>query len=429
VRVPFFYGWVVVAIAFVTMGVGVTARTTFSLVFPPLLAEFGWERGVTAGAFSFGFVASMFFNPTIGRVMDRWGAPAVMVLGAVLTAMGLALAPLAREPWHLYVTLGVLVAAGTTCLGYTGHGLFLSNWFVKRRGMATGIAFSGVGVGAFLILPWVGAVVARAGWRAGCWTMAALVVAIVVPLNLLQRAEPESMGLVADGGRRGGLASGHHPANVVDPAWAATTWTLRRAARTARFWWLGVAYFTALFSWYAVQVHQTKYLTELGFDPTLAAFALGAVAMSGVVGQIALGHLSDRVGREWIWTIGCAGFVICYVALLVLRTHPTSGVLWLMVLSQGALGYGLTSVFGAIPVELFQGPHFGTIFGTIGALSVAGAGAGPWLTGALHDHTGTYAIAFTIAIACSVASGAAIWLAAPRKVRLVAGRLPRERTP
>ena len=425
-RLPFFYGWVVVAIAFVTMGIGVTARTTFSLVFPPILAEFGWERGVTAGAFSFGFIASMFFNPTIGRVMDRWGVPAVMMLGATLTAAGLALAPLAHAAWHLYLTLGLLVAGGTTCLGYTGHGLFLSNWFVKRRGMATGLAFSGVGVGAFVLLPWLGAIIARSGWRTGCWAMAALVILVVVPLNVFQRAQPESLGLAPDGARAESRErAGRHPANVVDPVWAATTWTLARAARTARFWWLGLAYFTALFAWYAVQVHQTKYLTEIGFDPTLAAFALGAVAMAGVVGQIALGHLSDRIGREWIWTVGCAGFVVCYVALIVLRTHPTPALLWTMVLAQGALGYGLTSVFSAIPTELFQGPHFGTIFGTVGALSVAGAGVGPWVAGVLHDHTGTYSLAFAVAAACSVISAISVWLAAPRKVRLVAGRLPR----
>ena len=425
-RLPFFYGWVVVAIAFVTMGIGVTARTTFSLVFPPILAEFGWERGVTAGAFSFGFIASMFFNPTIGRLMDRWGAPAVMMLGATLAAAGLALAPLAHAPWHLYLTLGLLVAGGTTCLGYTGHGLFLSNWFVKRRGMATGVAFSGVGVGAFVLLPWVGGIIAHSGWRTGCWTMAALVAIVVVPLNVFQRAQPESLGLRADGVRdESRERPGRHPANVVDPVWAATTWTLARAARTTRFWWLGVGYFTALFAWYAVQVHQTKYLTEIGFDPTLAAFALGAVAMAGVVGSIALGHLSDRIGREWVWTVGCAGFVICYVTLIVLRTHPTPALLWTMVLAQGALGYGLTSVFSAIPTELFQGPHFGTIFGTIGGLSVAGAGAGPWVAGALHDATGSYAVAFAVAAGCSVISAVAVWLSAPRKVRVVAGRLPR----
>lgn len=414
------------AIAFVTMGVGVTARTAFSLFFPPILAEFGWERGLTAGAFSFGFMASIFVNPTIGRLMDRWGVQPVMVLGALLTAAGLALATLARVPWHLYLTLGVLVAAGTTCLGYTGHGLFLSNWFVARRGMATGLAFSGVGVGSFLILPWLGTLIARSGWRAACLAMAGLVVLLVVPLNFLQRMRPESMGLAPDGapvaGPRGSRAQ---PSNVVDPAWAARDWTLVRAVHTGRFWWLGTGYFTALFSWYVVQVHQTKYLTEIGFDPTLAAFVLGAVALAGVGGQIVLGHFSDRVGREWIWTVGCAGFVACYVILLVLPAHPTPALLWLMVFTQGTLGYGLTSVFSAIPSELFQGRHFGSVFGTIGAVSVAGAGVGPWVAGVIYDRTGRYADAFWIAMACSVVSAVSVWLAAPRKVRLVAGRVPR----
>jgi len=72
-RLPFFYGWIVVAVTFITMAIGVNARTTFSLFFPPILLEFGWERGVTAGAFSFGFVASSIVSPLIGRLMDRAG--------------------------------------------------------------------------------------------------------------------------------------------------------------------------------------------------------------------------------------------------------------------------------------------------------------------------------------------------------------------
>ena len=70
-RLPFFYGWVIVAVAFVTMGIGVNARTAFSLLFPPILDEFGWERGVTAGAFSFGFLVSAVLSPSLGRLMDR----------------------------------------------------------------------------------------------------------------------------------------------------------------------------------------------------------------------------------------------------------------------------------------------------------------------------------------------------------------------
>ena len=95
---PFFYGWVIVAVAFVTMGVGVNARTAFSLLFPPILDEFGWERGVTAGAFSFGFLVSAVLSPSLGRLMDRRGPRVVIELGVGLMAAGLLLAPLVRQP-------------------------------------------------------------------------------------------------------------------------------------------------------------------------------------------------------------------------------------------------------------------------------------------------------------------------------------------
>ena len=112
-RLPFFYGWLIVVVTFVTMAIGVNARTAFSLFFPPIIGEFGWDRGVTAGAFSFGFVVSGAVSPLIGRTMDRFGPRAVMELGVALMGGGLLLAPLTTQPWHLYLTIGVLVGAGS----------------------------------------------------------------------------------------------------------------------------------------------------------------------------------------------------------------------------------------------------------------------------------------------------------------------------
>jgi MFS family permease len=422
-RLRFFYGWVVVAVVFVTMGVGVNARTAFSLLFPPILDEFGWERGVTAGAFSFGFLVSAVLSPTLGRLMDRRGPRVVMELGAGLMAAGLMLATLVRQPWHLYLTLGVLVGGGSVCLGYTGQALFLPNWFVRRRGLAMSLAFSGVGVGSIILLPSLQTLIGRAGWRAACWAMAILVLALLVPLNLLLRRRPEDIGLEPDGDASSHETTAAQTANVVDPAWAAVDWTLGRAIRTARFWWIVLGYFGGLFAWYAVQVHQTKYLIEIGWSPTYAAWALGFVSLVAIPGQIVLGHLSDRIGREWVWTVGSLGFAICYLALILMREAPTSALLWLMVLSQGMLGYGLTSVVGAIPAEIFQGRHYGGIFGTLMLAAIVGGAAGPWVAGALHDATGSYTPAFSIAIGCCVVSAGAIWLAAPRKVRAVAGRV------
>ena len=428
-RRPFarpFYGWSIIAVAFVTMGIGVNARTAFSLFFPPILDEFGWPRGLTAGAFSFGFLVSAFLGPVLGRLMDRRGPRAVMLLGVAMVGAGLGLAPLVRAPWHLYLTLGVLVGGGTVCLGYTGHALFLPNWFVRRRGLAIGIAFSGVGVGAIIILPWLQRLIAGAGWRTACLAMAALVVATLAPLNLLTRRRPEDVGLLPDGDiAPTDTTRGRHLSNVVDDDWASVDWTLARAMRTGRFWWVVVGFVGGLFAWYAVQVHQTKYLIEIGFTPARAAGALGLVGFTGIVGQIALGHLSDRVGREWVWTLACVGFVLSYALLLAMRDHPTPALLYLMVGAQGVLGYGLASVFGAIPAELFQGKHYGTIFGTLSLASIVGGAIGPWVAGALYDRTGSYVLAFWLAIGASVVSAVAMWLAAPRKVRAVAGRVPR----
>jgi MFS family permease len=171
-----------------------------------------------------------------------------------------------------------------------------------------------------------------------------------------------------------------------------------------------------------VQVHQTKYLVEIGFPAAEAAWALGWVALIAVPGQIALGSLSDRIGREWAWTFGCTGFAVCYLALIALRHAPTPALLYLMVIAQGLLGYGLTSVMGAIVAEIFQGRRYATIFGTVMVALMAGSALGPWVTGVVHDVSGSYAPAFWVATALSVVAAVAVWLAAPRKVRLVAGR-------
>jgi MFS family permease len=424
-RLPFYYGWVIVGIAFVTMAVGVSARTAYSLLLPPLVDEFGWDRGLAAGAFSFGFLVTALLNPVVGRLMDRYGPRPVIETGVALMAAGLLLAPAIGEPWHLYATLGVGVALGANLTSFVAQSLYLPNWFARRRGLALSLAFSGVGVGAVLLLPWLQTIIEREGWRASCWMLGLLVLVLLGPINLFVWRRPQDIGLEPDGGSpTAAAAERHRHANVVDPAWAAIEWTLARAVRTGRFWWIVLGYFCALFAWYAVQVHQTKYLIEVGFAPITAAWALGFVSVIAIPGQIALGALSDRIGREWVWTAACAGFAVCYASLIALEEAPSHPLLYLMVVSQGFLGYALTSVMGPIVAEIFEGPHYGTIFGTTAVALTGGGAAGPWVAGVMHDMTGSYRPAFLIAIACCAVSAAAIWIAAPRKVRVVPGRLP-----
>jgi MFS family permease len=421
-RLPFFFGWVIIAVAFVTVAVGVTARTAFSLMFPPIVDEFGWERGLAAGAFSFGFLVSAVVSPIVGRMMDRFGPLLVIEFGVLVTGAGLMSATLIQTPWQLYATLGLLVGTGVNCMSYSVHSQFLPNWFVRRRALAIGIAFSGVGVGSMLILPWLQAVILQAGWRSACWTLGIVTLVVLLPINLIVAKRPQDLGLLPDGERQGAAgAATQRKTNVVDAAWADIEWTVRRAAGTARFWWLALGYFCGGYIWYAVQVHQTKYLVEIGFGPMEAAWSLGLVALVSIPGQIALGALSDKVGREIVWSLSCAGFAICYAALLLLAVAPLEVLLYVMVVSQGLLGYAFPSMMGAVVAEIFEGPHFGSIFSLLMTSLIAGGAVGPLVTGVLHDWTGNYDIAFALGLAFSIVCAAAVWLAAPRKVRVTAG--------
>ena len=304
------------AVAFVTMGIGVNTRTAFSLLFPPILAEFGWDRGRTAAAFSIGFIAAITYSPAIGMLMDRWGPRLVIPFGAVLVSTGMILATFVTQPWHLDLTMGVLVGGGSIFLSYMGHSLFLPYWFVRRRGLALGLAFSGVGAGSIVLFPWLQGLITRVGWRQACWVMAGLLLVTVLPPNLLlQRRRPEDLGLRPDGESpsTSPLHARIHVDNIVDHAWAATDWTLARALRTMRFWWLFLASASCLYAWYSIQVHQTKYLGEIGFSPRsrpMRSAWLGSPAASAksrwATSRIGLGANGSGPSVPWV-----SLFVMC----------------------------------------------------------------------------------------------------------------------
>ncbi|MBO0334087.1 MFS transporter [Sneathiella sp. CAU 1612] len=426
-RTPFFYGWAVVAIVFITMGIGVNVRTSFSLLFPAILNEFGWDRATTAAAFSIGFALAAILAPIVGKLLEFVAPRFLLSVSAITVSLGLILSTIATQPWHFYLTLGVLMVGTGIVLTYVGQSMFLPNWFQRRRGLAVGIAFSGVGVGSMILMPIIQEAISADGWRDACWLMAALLLFIILPLNFFfQRKQPSDIGLYPDGDAAPDKEKTRAQQDAADPVvdhdWVSTDWTIKKAVKTGTFWWLALACSTALYVWYAVQVHQTKYLIEIGFSDLEAASALGLVGFAGVLGQIYLGNLSDRIGREWVWTISTTGFLLSSVLLLVMEYVPSAVMMYAMVILQGGLGYGVATVYGSMPADLFQGRGYGIIFGTISTLALVGGAVGPWLTGLFYDEVGNYHLAFYVIIGMSFLSILSVWLAAPRKRRLVAGQ-------
>ena len=424
-RPRLFYGWVVIAIAFITMAVAINARTSFSLLFPEILAEFGWSRALTAGAYSLGFVASIAMLPIVGLAMERFGPRIVVPAGALFVAGGSVMMTVIDDPIGLYVAMGLLIVNGSMAMSYIVHSMFLPNWFVRNRGLAVGIAFSGVGVGAMVLLPLFQQVIDEHGWRNACLAMAAVVVAVIVPLNVLfQRNAPEPMGLRPDGDAEPlEQASSRTNAEdlIVNRAWAETEWTLAKAALTIRFWAMFIAFFGALFVWYALQAHQSKFLIDTGFNPAFAATALGLVGLSGIAGQIGIGAFSDRAGREIAWTLSLAGFALASGLMLMIERQPSAELVYAMCIAQGLLGYGMAALFGAAITEMFAGRRLASIIAMISLGGNLGAGAGAWFMGYCYDRFGSYTYGFWGCFAISVLSIICMWIAAPGRVRRVAG--------
>lgn len=424
-----FYGWIVVAVAFITMAVAITARTSFSLLFPEILAEFGWSSGLTAGAYSIGFIISMAMLPIVGILMERIGPRFVVPLGALMVAGGFVMMTVITDPIGLYIAVGVLIVNGSMGMSYIVHSMFLPNWFVRNRGLAVGIAFSGVGVGSLVLLPLFQNIIATSGWRAACFQMAIIVCIAIIPINLLlQRRSPEDMGLQPDGDNAPPPQSGAHKKDahlIRDYAWANTSWSISNAMLTWRFWALFIAFFCALFNWYGLQAHQTKFLIDKGFTPGFAATALGMAAFFGIFGQIGMGALSDRVGRELAWTFSLSGFGVASVLMVLISKNPTTELVYLAMAAQGLFGYGMASLFGAISAEIFAGPRAASILSVLGLGGNIGAGVGAFALGAVYDTYGSYEVGFWMCWALSIMSIACMWIAAPGRIRVVAGEARR----
>lgn len=428
-RPSFFYGWVIVAVAFVCLAIAYSAWHSFAIFFVAILGEFGWSRAGTALVGSIFMIVYALASPLVGVAMDRVGPRIVIPVGGVILATGLILSSFTSEPWHIYVFYGVIAAVGVNLVGSMANFIVLANWFSRRRGTAIGIAASGIGVGMLVFVPGLQLLINATGWR-NAYLILGLVVLVIIPAvaAIFHRQRPEDMGLLADGGDVGNLAADRpRPTlRVVDRVWADTSWTVRSAAATRRFWFLLTAFVLGALAHQSVMVHQVAYLVDNGLDPMLGASMVGLVGIFGSAGKVFWGWLSDRIGREGAYGLGMVSVVVGVLLLSLIAGSSHSWLIYAYAVVFG-VGYGVSAPLSPVIIaDIFQGKRFGSIYGTIYIGSGAGAAIGPWVSGLLFDRTENYAASFAMAVAAAVLSTVCIWLAAPRKVRQVPGVAARE---
>jgi MFS family permease len=423
-----FYGWVIVAISFVTLALAYGARYCFSVFYVAILNEFGWPRGTTATILSSHLIVYALAAPLAGDLMDRYGPRKIFPIGGALIGLGLIVCSTATTILEFILYFGIVAGLGVSFLGTTPHSSVLANWFAKNKGLAMGISLSGVGCSFMLGMPaqWS---ISRFGWRASYIITGLMVILIAIPLTaIFQRSKPEDKGLLPDA--EGFLAKGSDSqanrevtlnALVVDKEWAATEWTLGKALRTHRFWALCCFNFFSGLALMTVVTHQVRFAVDVGFSEMVAASAFGLYGVANLVGH-ALGFVSDRLGRELTCSIGTAGVISATLTLLQVDNAYQLWMLYLYSILFG-LGMGLIAITCYTSVaDVFYGRHLGSIMGLVVTSLGVGLAIGPWLAGYVYDVTGNYSVAFVIAIIAIVFSCCWLWIAAPRRVRLVAGK-------
>jgi MFS family permease len=405
-----YYPWAVIGIAFLTVAVAFGARNAFAVFLVAVIEEFHWSRGLASGALMLGSVMWTLSAPVIGMLLDRVGPRVVLPGGAIIMALGFIITGMARSVVEYYVGMGVFMGVGFAALTMTSQSTFLSNWFVRKRGMAIGAAASGIGLGILLIVPWTQWLIDVYGWRAAFFILAGVLALVVAPVNFFfQRQRPEEMNLQPDFGQTAaGSVTQAKPARTDGPS-------LKEALRTWRFWAFAAGVLAGAIPLHMVLIHQVAAVSDAGFSKESAALGLGLIGLFTAPAMILMGLLADRIGRQWSYALGSASLMTGILFLMMITGASEKWLLYAFPLFIAVGFSSRQSLYPTIAADLFHGKSFGAIIGALALFIGAGAGIGPWLGGLIYDWTGDYYWAFCIAQAMTLASVGFIWMAGSRR--------------
>lgn len=404
-----FWGWFVVAGAFLLMALTYGTRYSFGIFVQPLSADNGWSRSVVSLAASINLLVYAVCGILSGRLLDRVSPRWIATTGAAACAAGLFWCAGAKSPVEFFLAYGVLYGFGSSWAGTVTATSSVGKWFVRRRGIAIGISSMGVSFGTIIFTPAIAFLLERFSWNTGFLLMgfALLIPGILIAQLMLCRRVPEDYGLAPDGDPVASRRTTESPerSHVAD----ASTRSLRR---DARFWVLALCHGTAVLTALMAFVHQVPYAVDNGIEPIAAAASLAAMGFAGLLGQFFYGWLSDRIVDPKF--AASLGYTVMAAGTLILLQARSVEVLMAYALVFG-FGYGcLGPLLPIIAADRFGRRRMGAIFGLL-VFFVVGVGGslGPVIGGIVYDATGSYLTAWWINTGLLIA--AAIGIATLRR--------------
>jgi MFS family permease len=402
-RFPFYYGWVILPVASLSMFISGPGQTyTVSVFVDPIIQELGWSRTMVASIYTAGSLTAAAAMILVGQMLDRYGAR--VMLPGVGILFGLAMLWMSRvdHPAELFTGFVAIRTLGQGSLTLIPTTL-VALWFVRRRGKVMAINSLGALAGHAAFPPLIYFLILHLGWR-GAWAILSVVIwaVLLLPAAILIRRSPESVSLLPDGVTALPNETEEGPDRPPGPE---VNWTVGEAMRTRSFWLLLLAGSSHSLISTALVFHHVSLITSKGLDAGVAAAVLSVMAPSALVGNFITGFLSDKVPNRYLLVIG---------QLLL-----AAAMLWTFAISQAweaALYGALIGLCGGLFINInsviwpnYYGRHkLGSIRGITTTGMVGFAALGPMPFGLMFDITGTYTMAIVVFLLlpaiCSIAA-------------------------
>jgi len=361
---------------------------SYGVFFKPLSAEFGWTRAATSGAYSLVFFLSGFLGIFAGRLSDRFGPRIVITTCGLFLASGYLLMSQANTIWQLYLFYG-MVGIGSSG-SYVPTIATVTRWFVKRRGLMTGIAMAGIGLGVLIMPPIANWLISSYGWRTSYIVFGIISLVFIILAAQFLRRDPSKIGQAS------------HGEGEVQPAslnFKGGGFSLKEAIHTRQFWMAGMMFFFFGVCLQSILVHIVPYTTDLAISSANAATILAIIGGFSLAGRVILGSVADRIGNKQTITV-C--FSMMFIALLWLLVAKDLWMFYLFAVIFGLAYGGWAALVSLIVAELFGLASLGVILGAVTLVEDTGHAIGPVLTGWIFDFTGSYQLAFSVCVAISM---------------------------
>ncbi|MFC1991097.1 MFS transporter, partial [Chloroflexota bacterium] len=370
---------------------------SFGLYQKPLIEEFGWTRAQTSLSATIALASFSISSLVSGIIVDKYGPRVVCALGAAIMGLGIILTTLIGEVWHLYLTYGLIFGLGGGTQEKPPAGV-ITRFFIKKRGIALGIATAGIGVGILVIAPLIQSLINYFGWRWACLITGLIPIIISVPTAaIIMRSSPEDIGLFPD--------AKEPQLSQVDADQSNDNQTkgfsLIEALALPQFWTLFAISICMNIGLLGVMYHLPAYATDSGIQPIFAATAIGLVGGFSIAGRIMTGILSDITGRRSALIVIFSVLVITLITLIWVKTFVAL-LLWVFVFGF-CYGSMVVAMWG-LTADLFGSKAVAGILGAVTIGAGVGGFIGPWTAGYIFDTTNSYDIAFVVFAGAYVAA-------------------------